>query len=68
MRLKGRPSAGQAPRNSYMILMQGKGGSKGVVKGPIYAGAADVEEKKRRLEEAKESAPCAWRTRTSWTA
>lgn len=48
-----------------MILMQGKGVSKGVVKGPIYfyqrravtvirTDAADVEEEKRRLEEAKE--------------
>ena len=48
-----------------MILMQGKGVSKGVVKGPIYfyqrgavmvstEEAADVEEEKRRLEEAKE--------------
>ncbi len=48
-----------------MILMQGKGVSKGVVKGPIYfyqrgtvtvstAQAADLEEEKRRLEEAKE--------------
>ena len=48
-----------------MILMQGKGVSKGVVKGPIYfyqraqaaaarTAAADIEEEKRRLEEAKE--------------
>ena len=48
-----------------MILMQGKGVSKGVVKGPIYfyqrgavtvstAKAADLEAEKRRLEEAKE--------------
>ena len=48
-----------------MILLQGKGVSKGVVKGPIYffqrgaitvstAQAADLEEEKRRLEEAKE--------------
>ena len=48
-----------------MILMQGQGVSKGVVQGPIYfyqrgtaavstAAAADVEEEKRRLEEAKE--------------
>ena len=48
-----------------MILMQGKGVSKGVVKGPIYfyqraenvvaqSAAADLEEEKRRLEEAKE--------------
>jgi len=48
-----------------MILMQGKGVSKGVVKGPIHffqrgmvtvstAAAADMEEEKRRLEEAKE--------------
>ena len=48
-----------------MILIQGKGVSKGVVKGPIYfyqrraaavlqTDAADVEEEKRRLEEAKE--------------
>ena len=47
-----------------MILMQGKGVSKGVVKGPIYfyqrgavtvstAQAADTEAEKRRLEEAK---------------
>ena len=48
-----------------MILMQGKGVSKGVVKGPIYfyqrgavtistAKAADLEKEKQRLEEAKE--------------
>ena len=48
-----------------MILMQGKGVSKGVVKGPIYfyqrgavtvstSKAADLETEKRRLEEAKE--------------
>ena len=48
-----------------MILLQGKGVSKGVVKGPIYfyqrgaaeistAAAADIEEEKRRLEGAKE--------------
>ena len=48
-----------------MILLQGKGVSKGVVKGPVYfyqrgtvivstAAAADVEEEKRRLETAKE--------------
>lgn len=48
-----------------MILMQGKGVSKGVVKGPIYfyqrgavtistAKAADIEKEKQRLEEAKE--------------
>ena len=48
-----------------MILMQGKGVSKGVVMGAIYfyqrgtvtvstAQAADLEEEKRRLEEAKE--------------
>ena len=48
-----------------MILMQGKGVSKGVVKGPICfyqraavtisaAAAADIEAEKRRLEEAKE--------------
>jgi len=48
-----------------MILMQGKGVSRGVVKGPIYfyqrgtvtvsaTAAADIEEEKRRLEEAKE--------------
>ena len=48
-----------------MILLQGKGVSKGVVKGPIYfyqrgtvavstAAAADIEEEKRRLEQAKE--------------
>ncbi len=48
-----------------MILMQGKGVSKGVVKGPIYfyqriqaaaaqTAASDIEEEKRRLEEAKE--------------
>ena len=48
-----------------MILMQGKGVSKGVVKGPIYfyqrgavtvstAKAADIEADRRRLEEAKE--------------
>ena len=47
-----------------MILMQGKGVSKGVVKGPIYfyqrgavtvstAKAADIEAERRRLEEAK---------------
>lgn len=46
-------------------MMQGKGVSKGVVKGPIYfyqrgmvtistAKAADLEAEKRRLEEAKE--------------
>ena len=48
-----------------MILIQGKGVSKGVVQGPIYffqrasaavsnAVAGDLEEEKRRLEEAKE--------------
>ena len=48
-----------------MILMQGKGVSKGVVKGPIYfyqrgavtistEKAADLEKEKQRLEEAKE--------------
>ena len=48
-----------------MILIQGKGVSKGVVKGPVYffqrgavtistAQAADIEAEKRRLEEAKE--------------
>ena len=48
-----------------MILIQGKGVSKGVVKGPIYfyqrgavtvstSKAADLETEKRRLEEAKE--------------
>ena len=48
-----------------MILMQGKGVSKGVVKGPIYfyqrgavtistAKAADPEKEKHRLEDAKE--------------
>lgn len=48
-----------------MILMQGKGVSKGVAKGPIYfyhrgavavstAKAADIEAERRRLEEAKE--------------
>ena len=48
-----------------MILMQGQGVSKGVVKGPIYfyqraqaatapTAAAGIEEEKRRLEEAKE--------------
>ncbi len=48
-----------------MILMQGKGVSKGVVKGPIYfyqrteaavtrAAASDLEEEKRRLDEARE--------------
>lgn len=48
-----------------MILMQGKGVSKGVAKGPIYfyqravsvvsaAAASNVEEETRRLEEAKE--------------
>ena len=48
-----------------MILMQGKGVSKGVVKGSVYfyqraenvvvqSAAADLEEEKRRLEEAKE--------------
>ena len=48
-----------------MILMQGKGVSKGVVKGPVYfyqraeaavstAIAADLEKEKRRLEEGKE--------------
>ncbi len=48
-----------------MIQMQGNGVSKGVVKGPIYfyqrgavtvstADAADIEEEKRRLEDAKE--------------
>lgn len=48
-----------------MILMQGKGVSKGVVKGPIYfyqraeavtahTAASDIEEEKCRLEEAKE--------------
>ena len=49
-----------------MILMQGKGVSKGVVKGPIYfyqrgavtvstAKAADLEAEKRRLEEENEA-------------
>ena len=49
-----------------MILMQGKGVSKGVVKGPIYfyqrgivdisaAAASGVEEEKRRLEKARET-------------
>ena len=48
-----------------MILMQGKGVSKGAVKGPIYfyqrgavtistAKAADPEKEKHRLEDAKE--------------
>lgn len=48
-----------------MILMQGKGVSKGVVKGPIYfyqraqaaaaqTAAASLEEEKRRLEQARE--------------
>ena len=47
-----------------MILIQGKGVSKGVVKGPIYfyqrgtvsvstTVASDIEAEKRRLEEAK---------------
>ena len=46
-----------------MILMQGKGVSKGVVKGPIYfyqraeaavstAASAEIEEEKRRVVEA----------------